>query len=134
VLPEVLDHPGIDLEGGHRAPALERQVDEPLEQLVPRGGVGTGGLGLVHPRAQLGQLALGHRDHDRLLRTELVVDGGLRDPELVGDHLQRRGADPSGREQLEGHLDRPFLGGGERHGVHGTDCAGPPLAKRLVKG
>src|SRR5690349_24249225 len=40
-------------------------------------------------------------DDDVLLRPELEVHRGLRHADRLGDHLQRRAADPVGREEVE---------------------------------
>jgi hypothetical protein len=47
------------------------------------------GFCLVERRNQPAELAVGHRDNDVILRSELVVDSRFRDANGVGDHLQR---------------------------------------------
>ena len=84
--------------------------------LSPRGS----GFGLVEDPYEPGQLELGGGQDDLLLGVVLVVDGGLGHPDLVGDHLQGRAADPVPGEEVEGRGEDPGLRGGEGRGTRGV--------------
>jgi hypothetical protein len=58
-------------------------------------------LGFLERWKQPTEFAPGDREHDLLFGSELLVDGGFRNPDGVREHLQRRAADTVLGEQIE---------------------------------
>ena len=115
------------------ATALNREIDHQRGEHVARTRSVFLGLGDVERRLHPQEVDLEDGDHDGFLRLELVVDGGLRDSEGVGDHLQRRAADPVLAEQLgRGGDDAQLRGaaGGGSQSVGGDGCRGAHLVDR----
>jgi hypothetical protein len=58
-------------------------------------------LGVFQCRYQPGEFSFGDREHDMILGPELVVDSSFRDPDSIGDHLQRGTADAVASKQIQ---------------------------------
>ena len=111
------DDDGILLERAHDAAALDGEVDHEGEEHLACARAAVLGLGGVERRLELREVDLEHGDDDLFLGLELVVDGGLRDADGVGDHLQRGAAHTVLAEQVERGGDDAGLRGAAR----GTD-------------
>ena len=83
-------------------PTFDRDVDDARQQVVGRRRAVAGFF-------EASEFDLGHRDNDRFLRAELVVDRGLRDTDRVGDHLERGAGRAVIGEQFERGGDGPAL-------------------------
>ena len=117
MLREEPDDDRVVLHRAHHAAALDREVDHLGEDdLACPGAVGLG-IGRVHRRLQLRELDLDRGDDDLVLGLVLVVDRGLRDADVVGDHLERRAVHPVLGEEAERRVDDPGLRGTPGHGA-----------------
>lgn len=92
---------GIELQRPHQPAVANRHFDHADQQRVARLRTVAVRLGFLERRQQPAEFTLGDREHDLLFGPELVVDGGFRDPDGVGDHLQRRAADTVLGERIE---------------------------------
>ena len=88
VLGEQPDDDGVVLERAHHAAARDGEVDHLRQQRVEGPRTRLVGLGCVERGLESRELDLHRRDDDLFLGLELVVDGRLRHPDRVGDHLQ----------------------------------------------
>ncbi len=109
----LLDQPEQDrvaLQGAEGATVADHGLDDADEEGLPRMHRCAGALGLVERRLERLELHFEDGEHDRVLRSELVVDRGLRDADGVGDHLERGPADAVVGKELEGRVDGVPLG------------------------
>ena len=107
----------------------DHQVDEALEQQVHLRAAPLLRRRAVHQLVQVADARLGHRLGDLRLRLEVVVDGGLGDPQRVGDHLQRRALDPVFGEQAQRRLQQSGPGVLGRAGGHSSSS----LSRRSLR-
>jgi hypothetical protein len=96
---------GVADQRGFHPAARYGEVDDTGDQRVARAFRVWLGLGGVHGGFQPGELGLRGGDDDLVLGLELVVDGRLRHPDGIGDHLQRGTADAVLGEQARGGAD-----------------------------
>lgn len=95
------DHDGIELQGPHQSAVAYRHLDYPYQQPISGFQPVFMRLGFLERRTQPAQFALGDREDDLLLGSELVVHSGFRDPYRIGDHLQRGTANAVLGEQIQ---------------------------------
>ncbi len=105
------NHDGIELQGPHQPAIPNRHLDHAYQQRIAGLRPISMRLGFLERRAQPAEFALGDREHDLLLGSELVVDSSFRDPDGVGDHLQRRTADTVLGEQVQRGIKHTRAGG-----------------------
>ena len=114
----VLDEEAADHGIAQQVLTVRRRVTArstiPVEQRVTGSSRRRFGLGGVDHRLEPRQLVLRGCEDDLVLGLVLVVHGGLRDADGVGDHLQRRATGTVLREQVEGRRDDAGLGRGRR--------------------
>ena len=104
---------------------MDRELGETGEHVIGAGIAAAPPLGGLDHRAQLGEDRGHHRVQQLFAGPEVVVDGGFGEPELVGDHLQRRAGEAVPGEQVDGDVDQPGPGvdgavGGVRGVVRGV--------------
>ena len=87
------DDDGVELQGARRTAALNGQVDDPVSSTSRACGPVVLRLGCLQRLLQPAEFALGECDDDLFFGPELVVDSRFRDPDGIGDHLQRGPAD-----------------------------------------
>jgi hypothetical protein len=99
---------GGGIGSGHRRvqPVLDQEVDEAVHQVLDPGAPSAYRGRFVKQRLQPLDAGLHGRVQDVALGPEVVVDGGLGQPHLVGDHLQRGGVvSEVGEQPLRGLQD-----------------------------
>jgi hypothetical protein len=138
VLLQEAQHDRIALHDARHVPALDREIDHARDQHLARSRAGALGLRGGHGRLQSREHDLRDREDDLVLGVVLVVDGGLRHADRVGDHLERGAADAVLGEEVERRFDDARLCGRvgrvvERARARGPGRAhGPRLAERLA--
>lgn len=110
--------PGKDSEHG---PIPHSQGDVAAEHVLRSGMWRAQGFSSLDDRPQLDEHWLDHRAEKLLARAEVVVDGRLGDPQLVGDHLQRRAREAVSSKQIDGYVDETLPRIGSTASQH-CDC------------
>jgi hypothetical protein len=100
-----LDRPGIAGQHGDQHAVADHDVDEAAEHALRAGPPAPLRLGRRNGRPQLPGQRLDHRGEQLLAGAEVVVHGRLRDPHLVGDHLQRRAGEAAPGEEADRCVD-----------------------------
>jgi hypothetical protein len=102
------EHGRVAVEHGRQPAVADDEVDEAAQRGVGAGRRGRLVLGRRDERGHLVEHRPGDRQDDVVLRPELVVDRGLRDAELVRDHLQRRAVDAVPVEEPQRRAQHPL--------------------------
>ncbi len=95
------DDNGIELQGAYQSTVANRHVDDSHQKFVAGLLLVALSLGFLQCRRQSGEFVLRNRQYDIVFGPELVVNSGFRDPDGVGDHLQRGSADAVPSEQIQ---------------------------------